>query len=147
MMSDGGALSAGDYLVGTLELAIIVGALALAAVSIRRAAVPGFTGTPALVGDAVAWLSLAVVLSVVLGTFSAFTDAGLITGSILLAVIVPLATGRFAGRTGADVPPAPPAHRMGLIVAALVVAAVVTAWASVGVSGITSGMSRADSLW
>ena len=146
-MSDRAALSAGDYLVGTLELGIIVGALAIAAVSLRRMAVPGFTGTPALVGDAVAWLSLAVVLSVVLGTFSAFTHAGLIVGSILLGVVVPLATRRLAARPGADVPPAPPAHRMGLLIVALVVAAVAVVWASIGISGITSGMSRADSLW
>jgi hypothetical protein len=140
-------LGAGEYLLGTVELLVMLGGLAVAAVSIRRAAVPGFSGVPALVGDVVAGLSLAVLLSVALGTFGAFSSAGIAIGSVALGVLVPLATSRVAAHPKADTPPAPPGHRLGLPLVALIVAAVVTAWASVAISGITSGMSRADSLW
>ena len=46
-----------------------------------------------------------------------------------------------------DTPPAPPAHRLGLPIVAIVVAAIFAGWAIPTLSGITGGMGRADSLW
>ena len=68
------ALSAGEYLLGAAELGLIVVALAFCAVRLRRLALPGFSGSPALVADAVATLALATVLAELLGTFDLFTE-------------------------------------------------------------------------
>jgi hypothetical protein len=154
------ALSAGEYLLGATELGLVAGALAFAAVRLRRFALPGFSGTPALVADVVGALTLAIVLAELLGTFGVFTEAGYLIGALAAAGIAALAAPPGArhgawhhraeardDRDGSDTPPAPPAHRLGLPIVAVVVAAVFAGWAIPTLSGITGGMGRADSLW
>ena len=46
-------LDAGAYLLGAVELAVIVGGLALAAWSVRGAVLPGWRGAPARLVEAV----------------------------------------------------------------------------------------------
>ena len=159
-------LSVGDYLLGAAELTLIVGAFALAAVRLRSAALPGFSGAPALVADVIGALTLIIVTAEILGTFSAFTELGMILGALAVAGICTLAASRIGGvrplnsrdesengvrplnsRYESDTPPAPPAHRLGLTAVAIVVAVIVAGWAIPTLSGITSGMGRADSLW
>ena len=182
-------LTVGEYLIGAAELVLIIAALAFAAIRIRRAVLPGFNGPPALVADIIAWLTLTIVLAQALGTFGAFTELGMILGSIAIAALAAATTGRgdelrssrlarrVLGGTG-DRPPspgrgtgtrppsppaqgtgirspspasqvveAPPSHRLGLPIAAIVVAVIFAGWAIPTLSGITSGMGRADSLW
>ncbi len=139
------ALSAGEYLLGAAELGLIVAALAFAAVRLRRLALPGFKGTPAFVADAVGTLALATVLAELLGTFSLFTELGYLIGSLLVAA-ASLGVRRDDSYES-DTPPAPAAHRLGLPIVAVVVAAVFAGWAIPTLSGITGGMGRADSLW
>ena len=152
------ALSIGDYLLGVAELGLIVAALAFAAVRIRRLALPGFSGTPALVADIVGALTLAILLAEILGTFGAFTELGYLIGALVVAAIAASGTGlrhgvrphraeSHAPRDERDTPPAPPSHRLGLPIVAIVVAAVFAGWAIPTLSGITGGMGRADSLW
>ncbi len=156
----GRALGAGDYLLGAAELGLIIAALAFATVRLRRYALPGFAGTPALVADIVGMLTLATVLGELLGTFGAFTEFGLLVASLGVALLSlgvrPGARphggarphrGLVEGLPKSDTPPAPPAHRMGLPVVAIVVAAIFAGWAIPTLSGITGGMGRADSLW
>jgi len=153
------ALSAGEYLLGAAELGLIAGALAFAAVRLRRLALPGFSGAPGLVADAVATIAIAIMLAELLGSFSAFTELGFLVASVAVAGIAAVALPRGArgdkplrgasrdAAVGTDTPPAPPAHRLGLAVVAVVVAAIFAAWAIPTLSGITGGMGRADSLW
>ncbi|MDQ3728627.1 MAG: hypothetical protein M3355_03445 [Actinomycetota bacterium] len=143
------ALGLGEYLIGAAELAIVIVALAFCAYRLCRAALPDFSGPPALVAGIVAWLTLAIVLVELLGTFGAFTEFGLVIGSIVLAGVTAVAAPRVAGRSLADAgtPPVPPGHRLGLAIVAVVVAAIFAGWAIPTLSGITSGMGRADSLW
>ncbi len=145
----GRALGAADYLLGVAELALIVGALAFAAVRLRRAVLPGFSGPPALVAGAVAWMTLAIVLAEILGTFGAYTDAGYMVGCALVAVGAGLVTSRYAGRVAgaADTPPVPSGPRYGLLVVGGVCVAVFAGWAIPTLTGIAGGMGRADSLW
>ena len=86
-MFDDRALSAGEYLLGAAELGLIVVALAFCAVRLRRLALPGFTGSPALVADAVGTMALATVLAELLGTFELFTEAGYLIGALVVAAI------------------------------------------------------------
>ncbi len=151
-MLDDRALSAGEYLLGAAELGLIVVALAFCAVRLRRLALPGFTGSPALVADVVGTMALATVLAELLGTFELFTEAGYLIGSVIVGLAaLALPGARHRARHGAwhqsDTPPAPPAHRLGLPIVAVVVAAIFAGWAIPTLSGITGGMGRADSLW
>ncbi|MEJ7875176.1 MAG: hypothetical protein WKF62_00835, partial [Solirubrobacterales bacterium] len=143
------ALGLGEYLAGAAELAIVVVALAFCAHRLRRAVLPGFSGPPALVAGIVAWLTLAIVLAEALGTFGAFTGLGLVIGSVVLAGATAVVAPRLGGgkHVEADTPPAPPGHRLGLVIVAVVVAAIFAGWAIPTLSGMTSGMGRADSLW
>jgi hypothetical protein len=144
------ALSAGEYLLGAAELGLIVAALAFCAVRLRRLALPGFSGSPALVADTVATMALATVLAELLGTFDLFTEAGYLIGAVAVAAIalfIPAPGPAGARHEGSDTPPAPPAHRLGLPIVAIVVAAIFAGWAIPTLSGITGGMGRADSLW
>ncbi len=146
------ALSAGEYLLGAAELGLIVAALAFCAVRLRRLALPGFSGPPALVADIVATMALATVLAEVLGTFDLFTEAAYIVGCVvvgLAALAIPQGARHGARHQAAlgDTPPSPPAHRLGLPIVAIVVAAIFAGWAIPTLSGITGGMGRADSLW
>ena len=145
------ALSAGEYLLGAAELGVIVAALAFCAVRLRHFALPGFSGPPALVADIVATMALATVLGELLGTFDLFTEAAYLVGALVVAAIAvfipsPAAT-PLDNPHGSDTPPSPPAHRLGLPIVAIVVAAIFAGWAIPTLSGITGGMGRADSLW
>ncbi|HYH60486.1 MAG TPA: hypothetical protein VD766_01335, partial [Solirubrobacterales bacterium] len=173
-MSDPATLSAADYLLGAGILALITGAFAFAAVRVRRAVLPGFSGPPALVADTIAFLTLAIVTAEILGTFSAFTELGMILGALAVATIAALTLNHpqrgltpgltppaeksrtlrdstlnhpQGGLTPGLTPPAPPAHRLGLTIVAIVVAVIFAGWAIPTLSGITSGMGRADTLW
>jgi hypothetical protein len=162
-------LDAGEYLLGAAELGIIIAAFWFAAVRLRRAALPGFQGPPALVCDIVGALTLAIVMAELLGTFGWFTDLGYLIGAVAVAALSllptrgdrpldacngsvtrgdsPLGDGGETPRRESETPPAPPSHRLGLPIVAVVVAAVAAGWAIPTLSGITGGMSRADSLW
>jgi hypothetical protein len=135
-------LGALDYLAGVAWLALVVLALAFASVRVRRALLPGWSGTPALVGDLVAGLTFAIVLAEILGTVSAFGEVGYPIACVALAAgsaLLPAGAG--------DGPPAPPGPRLGIHVVAIVAAAVFAGWAIPTLTAIAGGMGRADSLW
>ena len=143
-------LDAAEYLLGALELGVILAALLYAAMRMRRALLAGWTGPPATVADAVGAITLAVVLAEVLGTFGAFTDLGYLVGAVALAGLAIPVAARLARRPSpapSAAPEAPPAPRYGLWVAAGVCAVVAAGWMVPTISGLTGGMGRADSLW
>ncbi|CAN5559354.1 hypothetical protein BH10ACT11_BH10ACT11_07900 [soil metagenome] len=139
-----------QYLLGTLELAVIVAALYFAASRLRRALLPGYTGTPALVGTSVIGIALAIVLAEIVGTFGAFTDVGYLIAVAAAAALSPAAASRIARATGADREPRPPAPEQtgfGVPLVAICCAAVFAAWAIPTLTSIAGGMGRADTLW
>jgi hypothetical protein len=165
-------LDALDYLAGVAWLLIVLGALGFAAVRLRRALLPGWTGPPALVGDFVLGLALAIVIAQVLGTFSAFTVVGYPVACVLVAMLT-LGLGgagvlalpsrphpqhgredgamQDAERGRKAMPMAPPPNpdgpNYGHWVVAVVVAAVFAGWAIPTLTGVAGGLLRADSLW
>ena len=78
-------LTAGHYLLGALELAVVLGAIAYAAWSVRRAILPGWTSAPARLAEAVLGLAALLLLSEALGTFGGFGDVGIVAGSVAVA--------------------------------------------------------------
>jgi hypothetical protein len=143
-------LSLAQYLAGSLELAVIAAALCFAAVRLRRALLPGYAGTPALVGTSVIAISLAIVLAELIGTFGAYTDAGYLIAVIAAAALSPAAASRISRWTRAaeeKPPPAPDQTGFGLPLVAICCAAVFAAWAIPTLTTLAGGMGRADSLW
>jgi hypothetical protein len=139
-------LSAGSYLAGALELAVIVLPLAYAAWRLRGALLPGWGGAPARVAEAVLATVALLWLSELLGTFGLFEDAPMIVGSLAVAAAVEAVCRRRA-LTDGSVPPALPAATAAWVCAAVACAAVAAAWMVPTLAALAGGMDRADSLW
>ncbi len=140
-------LDAGAYLLGALELALIVVPLAYAAWRLRAAALPGWSGAPARVAEAVIGLSALTLVAEALGTFGAFEAATMIAGALLAAAAAHLAASRYAGRTAERAPPAPEPARVAVWLAAGACAVVAAAWMVPTLGSLAGGMDRADTLW
>ena len=78
-------LDAGAYLLGVLALALIVAPLAFAAWRLRGTLLPGWSGAPARVAEAVLGLAALILLAEALGTFAAFEAWTMIVGSVAIA--------------------------------------------------------------
>jgi hypothetical protein len=140
-------LSAGDYLLGVLELLVVLAPLAWSAWRIRAAMLPAWTGAPARLAETILALTALILLAEGLGTFSAFTDAGMILGSLAVAAIAYAVTA--AGPRGGAAPvggsPAPASTPM--VLATLACAALAAAWMVPTLAALAGGMDRADTLW
>ena len=139
-------LSAGSYLLGALEFAVLAGALAFAAWQARRLILPGWSGAPARLVEIVLGVVVFLWLSEALGTFGLFEDAPMLIGAVAIAAAAWFA-GRNAEPATAEAPPAPAASRAAWIAAAIACAAVAAAWTVPTLQALAGGMDRADTLW
>jgi hypothetical protein len=147
----------GDYILGVVGLVAVVLSMAIAGRTTRRAALPTWTGTPALLADAVLAIGILVVVAELLGLF------GLLEGVLLVVAALIVGGGalrleQMLIRAGArvakwgrgketDLRPAPPIGRIELgagIVLALIVAA---QWAGPTLLALDRGIYGGDSLW
>jgi hypothetical protein len=142
-------LSVVEYALGALELAVVLLALGFAAVRLRRALLPGWSGSPALLADVTGGLAIAVVLAEALGTLDLFTPAGFLVGALATAAASSFAATRIRARATASEapPPAPSSPRYATWVVGIVCAAIFAGWAIPTLTAMAGGMGRADSLW
>jgi hypothetical protein len=140
-------LDAGDYLLGCLALALIVGGFAFAAWQVRRGFFAGWAGAPARVVEAVVGLALLLAAAELLGTFAAFEAWTMIAAGLVAAAAGTWARGRWGDRAAAVSPPAPPSSRVAVWLAAVAVAVVAAAWMVPTLGSLAGGMDRADTLW
>ena len=143
------ALGVGAYVLGFLELALILAALAFAARRVRSLILPGWRGAPAWLAEIVLGISAVVLISEALGTVGAFGEAELIVATLLMAGASVVVCGRLARGREPD-PSAPGAPALGPLALALAVAAcaaVVAGWMVPTLSSLAGGMDRADTLW
>jgi hypothetical protein len=97
--ADERTLTAGAYLIGAVELAAMVGALAYAAWRVRATLLPGWSGAPGRLAEAILAIAAAIWLAEGLGTFGLFTEAAVLAGSLTLAVAATVVCPRIeAGR-------------------------------------------------
>ena len=140
-------LSAGEYLLGVAELAVILGAVGYFAWCGRAALLPAWGGAPARLVEAVIGIAALVLLAELVGTFGLFGDTSMLVGSLALAAGARISLhGRRSGNE-AGRPPAPSASRIAIWVAAAACAAVAAAWVVPTLAALAGGMDRADSLW
>ncbi len=142
-------LSAGRYLLGVVELLLLVGLAGFGAARLRAWALPRFEGAPAWLATGVLALALLLWSAELLGTFGALDPAPLL---VLLGLIA-AALWKFVPLRGEGDSPHPylpgRMRRIPLLtLAALLVAAVALAhFAWEGRDQISSGMTGFDSTW
>src|SRR5205814_2184907 len=147
----------GDYILGMIGLVAVVLSMAIAGRTARRAALPGWTGTPALLADGVLAIGMLVVVSELLGLVGILDGVLLVVaclivggGALRLEPMLMRAGARVAhwgkGR-GSDLIEAPPVSRIELGVAVLIALIVVAQWAGPTLLALDRGIYGGDSLW
>jgi hypothetical protein len=150
-------VSAGSYLLGAVQLALVVGPLAFSAYRLRWKLLPTWSGAPARLVESITFVALLIWISELLGTFGLFYAGALIAAALLVAGTVALWP---AGPAAAGDPP-PPAQQAGvppttsptgesfvsLLVMAGVIAITVFTWAVTTKHAWDRGIFNFDSLW
>ena len=155
-------VSAGSYLVGAVQLALVVGPLAFAAYRLRWKLLPAWSGAPARLVESITFVGLLIWISEILGTFGLFYAGALVAASVLLGLgtwFLPgggtvggtppeeaLATGRGGG-SPAVTGPAGPETLVSLLIMAGVIAITVFTWAVTTKHALDRGIFNFDSLW
>jgi hypothetical protein len=134
----------GDYLIGLAALAAIAGALGLGAYRVRARLMPGWSGAPARVAEAVLAIAALILVEEVLGTVGLFDRVPLV-----IAAVVVGAAAAWWGR-GAHPAAAAPEQFGGRLAAGMALAAcalVAVAWFDRTDFVVHSGMTDPDTLW
>ncbi len=147
----------GDYILGAIGLVAVALSMAIAGRTARRAALPVWTGTPALLADAVLAVGILIVVSELLGLF------GLLDGVLLVAACLIVGGGALRLepmliRAGArvahwgkakepDLRPAPRPRRVELGLAIAIALVVAAQWAGPTLLALDRGIYGGDSLW
>ncbi|HSF01467.1 MAG TPA: hypothetical protein VLA62_00560, partial [Solirubrobacterales bacterium] len=143
-------LTVGAYVGGALELVVVLAALAFGAHRVRALLLPGWSGAPARLAEAVLAVAGLIWVCEALGTFGLFEE-GVLLGALVAAGMAAglLATRLADGRPvqPAAAPPAPPAWGLAGVIAVLACAALAAAWMVPTLGTLAAGMDRTDSLW
>ena len=149
----------GSYLLGVIQLALVVGPLAFGSYRLRRRLLPAWEGAPARLVESIVFVALLIWLSELLGAVGLFYAGALIVASVFVAGTVvlwpagpvtegdpPCSTNRTA-RGGS--PSAPPAGQgsWSLLVMVAVIAATVFSYAVTTQHALDRGIFNFDSLW
>ncbi len=144
----------GSYLLGAVQLALVVGPLAFSAHRLRQKLLPAWTGAPARLVESIAFVALLIWISEILGTFGLFYAGTLIAASLLVAGTVALWPAGPVSDSGLSLPgesseSSPPAGESSwsLLVMALVIAATVFSYAVTTKHALDRGIFNFDSLW
>ena len=152
----------GPYVLGAVQLALVVIPLAFSAHRLRRRLLPSWSAAPARLVESITFVALLIWISEILGTFGLFYAGTLIAASVLLGLAIwllpgggtvggtppeeALATGRGGG-SPAVTGPAGPESPVSLLVMALVIAVTVFGWAATTKHALDRGIFNFDSLW
>ncbi len=140
-------MSAGAYLLGAAELAIVLLAAAAGATRLRSRLLPGWAGPPAWLVDLVIGIAIVVWVAELLGSVGAFRELPYVAAVAAAGIAI-----RALVRPGAAAPrmaplPAPPPWGVAMWAALLVAGLVIAHW-SVSVRLILdSGITNFDSTW
>jgi hypothetical protein len=141
-------VSLGAYLAGCAELAVIAISLGFGALRARARLLPGWSGAPARLAEAVAVLALLVWAMEALGAVGILDEAPLVALCVALGGGVGVLSGtRRADLAGAQIPPSLLAGRVATAIAALIAVALFAEWSGRAHSTLLHGMYGFDSLW
>ena len=149
--------STGDYILGVVGLIAIALSMAVAGRTTRRAALPGWTGTPALLADAVLAIGILIVLSEILGIFGILDGVVLVVGALIIGggalrlepmlIRAGARVAHWGKGKGTEEREAPPTGRVELVVALLIALIVAAQWAGPTLLALNRGIYGGDSLW
>lgn len=140
-------MSLATFFAGLLNLALVSFCAIFVARRFRARFLPGYTGAPGWLVEAVVAIGLVVVTAELLGLFGLLKVLPLLIVLGLLALVVWL---RLLPRpAGPDdpVPPAPAVSTAAQVISALVVFAVFAQWAAFTSYNIDHGITNFDSVW
>jgi hypothetical protein len=145
----------GGYLLGVVQLALVVGPIGFSVYRLRRRLLPAWEGAPARLVESIVAVALVIWLSEVLGTFGLFYAGTLIAASVLLGLSLWLLPGGGAdlgdhpGRDGGSNSGTGPAGpgAWSLVVMTAVIAATVFDYAVTTQHALDRGIFNFDSLW
>jgi len=134
----------GSYLLGAVQLALVVVPLAFGTYRLRQRLLPGWDGAPARLVESITFVALLIWISEILGTFGLFYAGTLIAASLVLGLATWFMPG---GGSPAVTGPAGPESLVSLLVMTLVIAATVFSWAATTKHALDRGIFNFDSLW
>jgi hypothetical protein len=151
----------GSYLLGALQLALVVGPICFSACRLRQKLLPTWSGPPARLVEAIVAVALLIWLAELLGTFGLLYAGTLMTTSVLLSLAAWFLPGggadlgnhpeqllqRRDGGTKSVTGPAGPESMASLLIMGLVIAATVFSWAVTTKHALDRGIFNFDSLW
>jgi hypothetical protein len=147
----------GDYILGVIGLLAIALSVAIAGRTTRRAALPAWTGAPALLADGVIAIGILVVVAELLGLFNILDGVILVVacvivggGALRLEPMLIRAGARVANSVGDQEPAlreAPAASRIELGLAVVIALIVAAQWAGPTLLSLDRGVYGGDSLW
>ena len=149
-------MSAAEYLVGWVVVAVVVGALAFGAWSLRAWLIPEWSGALARLAEAVAAIATLVLVAEVVGTVHLLYRGVIVAGVVIVCALYAflgararrrrttehgdplLANGPTVGRR---------THPVEVIAAVTGVALVLAQWAGKVAFALSNGMTHPDTLW
>ena len=144
-------LSFGRFGVGLAATVVVIAGVVLAARAVRTRVLPGWSGPPAAVADAVLGLTLLTAVAEVLGALDLLRPLPVLVGELGAAAAVLVVATRIRTRpapaVGEDTPPPPGARRSEVVAAGIATSVVVVQWATHVGDAIDRGMVYSDTLW
>jgi hypothetical protein len=135
------------YALGIVALAVIGGALAFAALLVRRCVLPDWTGPPARLAETVVGLALLIGILELLGLVGLFALGPVLVACLLVAVLATRLTpapSRVRSRTATG---SRAAVGLGVGIAILGGATVLAEWGALSIQSYDVGIRGFDSLW
>jgi len=139
--------SVGRYALGVAALAIIVGALGLAAVALRRRVLPDWADAPARLAEAVIGLALLIGILELLGLVGWFAFAPIVIACVLVAAAVLAWAGPSSSPGTRHRRGRAPVIGVGTAIALLGGAAVMAEWGGLTIQSYDVGIRGFDSVW
>jgi len=146
----------GGYLLGVVQLALVVVPVGFSAWRLRQRFLPRWTGAPARLVETIAGVALLIWLSELLGLFGLFYAGALIAAALLTCLATAFLPGGGAdlgdhperdGGSKSGTGPAGPESLVSLLVMLAVIAATVFSYAVTAKHALDRGVFNFDSLW
>jgi hypothetical protein len=134
----------GSYLLGAVQLALVLVPICFAAWRLRQRLLPGWVGAPARLVESIAAVALLVWLSEILGSLGLLYAGTLIAASVLLGLAIWFIPG---GESPAVAGPAGRETSVSLLIMAGAIAITVFTWAVTTKHALDRGIFNFDSLW
>jgi hypothetical protein len=151
----------GSYLLGALQLALVVGPIWFGVYKLRQRLLPAWSGPPARLVESIAGIAILIWISEILGTVGLFYVGALIAASLLCGLLIwflpgggavggttpeeALATGRGGGSPAVTGPAGE--SPWSLLVMLLVISTTVFSYAVTTKHALDRGVFNFDSLW